>query len=166
MNTFNANFYITAATVIPVLYLALTLQGNTYRDLMARWRETNRVSPFTLRAQARVVLVALIAISGAIAILQGVLGEYSALQALANEHAGDQTESNVFGACLLLLVMVAVGPAWWFLEAFFGSLADDFRSAVDGKLGRIFPELKKHFPPAVPARDDQSKHEEPTPESN
>jgi hypothetical protein len=38
-DTFNADFYITAATVIPLLYLALTLQGNSYDSMMRRARE-------------------------------------------------------------------------------------------------------------------------------
>jgi heme O synthase-like polyprenyltransferase len=32
---FNGLFYATAATIIPVLFLALAVQGATYRDLMA-----------------------------------------------------------------------------------------------------------------------------------
>lgn len=35
-DTFNADFYITAATVIPLLYLALTLQGQTYERIISR----------------------------------------------------------------------------------------------------------------------------------
>jgi hypothetical protein len=42
---FNADFYVTAATVIPVFYLALTLQGSTYRDLMTRWRKNQMENP-------------------------------------------------------------------------------------------------------------------------
>jgi hypothetical protein len=30
----NADFYVTAATVIPVLYVALTLQGRTFHDIL------------------------------------------------------------------------------------------------------------------------------------
>jgi hypothetical protein len=45
-DSFNYNFYITAATVIPALYLALTLQSSTnFRDasfmgLVERWTES------------------------------------------------------------------------------------------------------------------------------
>ena len=36
MKDFNADFYVTAATVIPVLYLALAVQGSTF-DAMSKW---------------------------------------------------------------------------------------------------------------------------------
>jgi hypothetical protein len=34
--TFNADFYVVAATIIPILYLALTLQGQTYERIIRR----------------------------------------------------------------------------------------------------------------------------------
>jgi hypothetical protein len=34
--TFDANFYVVAATVIPVLFLALSLQGRIYEDAKDR----------------------------------------------------------------------------------------------------------------------------------
>jgi hypothetical protein len=33
-DTFNANFYVVAATIIPVFYLALTIQGRTFELLL------------------------------------------------------------------------------------------------------------------------------------
>jgi len=36
MKDFNADFYVTAATVIPVLYLALAVQGSTF-DAVSKW---------------------------------------------------------------------------------------------------------------------------------
>jgi hypothetical protein len=35
-DTFNVDFYITAAAVLPVLYLALVFEGSTYRKLLKR----------------------------------------------------------------------------------------------------------------------------------
>jgi hypothetical protein len=35
-DSFNADFYVTAATLIPVLYLALAVQGSTF-DAVLRW---------------------------------------------------------------------------------------------------------------------------------
>lgn len=164
MSTFNANFYVTAATIIPVLYLALTLQGNTYRDLMTRWRKINRESSSKFLPQARATIVGIAAVIGAGVILQGALGEFAALRALLNDKAVANTQSIVFDACVALLIMVTIGPVWWFLEAFFGSLTDDFWAAARGKLGKIFPRLNKLVPPTDPADSDQSERERSGPE--
>jgi hypothetical protein len=39
---FNANFYITAATVIPVLFLAIAVQGRTYENLLKAFSDAFR----------------------------------------------------------------------------------------------------------------------------
>jgi hypothetical protein len=36
---FNSNFYFAVVTVIPILYLALTLQSPTFNQLIERWRQ-------------------------------------------------------------------------------------------------------------------------------
>ena len=40
---FNANFFIVAATVIPVLFLAIAVQGRTYESLLKAFSDANRV---------------------------------------------------------------------------------------------------------------------------
>lgn len=158
MHAFNANFYLTAATVIPVLYLALTLQGNTYNNLMTRWRKINKESSFTFWPQVRVVTAAILAISGAAITILGIIGEYSALQALVQERTGPNTQVNVFDACTALLITVGIGPVYLFLNAFFGTMRDDFLGAVDGRLGARFPSLRKYVTGA--ASDGDEPHEE------
>lgn len=143
MRGFNADFYIAAATVIPVLYLALTLQGTTYHDLMMGWRKTNKESPFTFWPQVRVVAVTILAMVGAAVIILGIVGEYSALQALEDRTVGPNTQSNVAEACLALLVMVAIPPGWLFVRTFFGTLNDDRKAAMAGKLGRLLAEVRR-----------------------
>jgi hypothetical protein len=146
MRGFNADFYIAAATVIPVLYLALTLQGNTYHDLMMRWRKANKESPFTFWPQVRVITVALLSIAGAWVIVIGIIGEYSALQALENRTVGLNTRANVAEACVALLVMVAIPPCWLFVRTFFGTLNDDRKAAMAGKLGSLLAEIRGRPP--------------------
>ena len=42
-DAFNADFYVTVATVIPVLYLALTLQGQTFESLVVQHKRLHDV---------------------------------------------------------------------------------------------------------------------------
>jgi hypothetical protein len=137
MAKFNSTFYATAATVIPVLYLALTLQGSTHRDLMSRWRKTNQESPMQLRSQIRVVALTVVAIAAGYVIIFGIIGEYSALQALSAERTGPNTRSNVYDSCIWLLIMVGVVPVLQFSNAFFGTLADDRRAAMKRRKARL-----------------------------
>lgn len=65
MHQFNSDFYVTGATVIPVLYLALTLQGNSIRDLMTRWQSVNKEASWRFWPQIRAVSMAMFAIAGA-----------------------------------------------------------------------------------------------------
>lgn len=123
-STFNSDFYVTAATVIPVLYLALTLQGSAIRDLMAQWRTVNN-QEWTFKDQARAVGMAMFCIAAGGVVIFGLVGEYSALQALAYERVGQNTRADVYEPCIVLLVAVGVGPVWWFVRAFFGTLIDD-----------------------------------------
>lgn len=142
MRGFNADLYVAAATVIPVLYLALTLQGSTYHDLMTRWRKTNKESPFTFWPQARVISVAFLSMAGAAVIVAGIIGEYAALQALEDRTVGPNTRANVAFACVTLLVMVAIPPCWLFVTTFFGTLNDDRKAAMARKLGRLLAEVR------------------------
>ncbi len=131
------DFYITAATVIPVFYLALTFQGNLFRDQLRRWRDLSKEQPKTFWANVR-LNVRGIGTGGIVllllyAIIVGVIGEYSALQALANGTLGrDATDTlgTVWAGVISLLIAVAVGPIWWFVVGFFGPTADDFRGLL------------------------------------
>jgi hypothetical protein len=39
---FNQNFYVVAATIIPVLFIAITLQGDIYKGLLRYWEKSAR----------------------------------------------------------------------------------------------------------------------------
>jgi len=137
MRAFNADFYVTTATVIPVLYLALTLQGRTYHDVVTRWRKVNKDAPFTFWPQAKVIALAITGIGLSSVILYGVYGEYLALHALNARQASSESQGTVLQASILLLAVTAAGPVLWFLGAYFGTLADDFRGAMAGRLGDL-----------------------------
>jgi hypothetical protein len=87
--------------------------------------------------QIRVIALAIVAFGAALVIILGVIGEYTALVALYNRHADAKTQRTVLTAAGWLLVFVAAGPVYWFLRAFFGTLADDRRAAMNGSLGVI-----------------------------
>jgi hypothetical protein len=54
---FNADFYITCATVIPVLYLALAVQGGTYEAMLKAALAGQRRKPKRSRDHAAAVLL-------------------------------------------------------------------------------------------------------------
>src|SRR5262249_8422479 len=125
-DTFNADFYVTTATVIPVLYLALTLQGSTFENMMTRWRALVKDSPWKLVPQLRVITAAFIAIAGGIIVIFSVYAEFQALRALDLQQSTHVIQSNVFNSTISLLAVTVAGPAYRFLWAFFGTLTDDF----------------------------------------
>ena len=118
---FNATFYATVATVIPVLFLAVAVQGPIYANVLKtihrmdpnKHRATMRRWPFTLVIGAAYIFLFGVLFAVLIPIL-GVLGEIDALVSLAAQHAVG-TQGGVLFSALLLLLMAGVGPiaAWW-----------------------------------------------------
>jgi hypothetical protein len=82
-NTFNADFYVTAATVIPVLFLALTLQGTFYREILGTWKHKAEhiplgpTTPDVLEALCKLIIPLLLA---SLIILFGFAGEIGGLR--------------------------------------------------------------------------------------
>ena len=142
MNRFNVNFFIVVATVIPVLYLALTLQGPTYERMMARWRSAVREGhrDRSFRSEARTVTAAFLAIVGTAIILYSVLAEYLSLRALYSQTASVATQGTVLQAAVALLVMTVAGPVYAFVVAYVGTLVDDYRAAKDRRAKRLAAE--------------------------
>jgi len=130
MHKFDASYYETAATVIPVFFLALTLQGRTYEDLMTRWRSSATQTPTELWPQIRFMLSAFVAIIVALAVFFGIYGEYLALRAVYTGKATSAIRQSVFVASIGLLAVVAAAPLYSFLTAYFGTLAANFREAI------------------------------------
>jgi hypothetical protein len=112
-DTFNADFYVTAATVIPVLFLALTLQGQTYESMTTRAlairKKANR------QKARRWYGVDLVWVAATVIILYfAAFGELLAIWSLYNR-------SSIFGSIIgafwvVLTIVVVTAPAWRFWE--------------------------------------------------
>jgi hypothetical protein len=117
---FNSEFYATAAAVIPVLYLALTVQGPMLPALLTRLhnalesmrhpRPGAHARPLKLAVTLMVAYATMTA--AAIILAAGGIGEIMALLALAHRHDSAGTRMVVLLSVIGLLVFTAVGPLW------------------------------------------------------
>ena len=100
---FNADFYITCATVIPVLFLAAAIQGQAFVFLLQRaGRGTARQRQWITRRFFRFRVAAIV--------IAGIVGEPIALWALYRESERPWQRPTVLVATLILLVAVAAAP--------------------------------------------------------
>jgi hypothetical protein len=113
---FNADFYMTAATVIPVLFLAIAVQGSTYTDILRIAHDAgDRTGPYAptsgSRREAIGATTAYVAAArlGVFVLVYGVFGEILALISLAERHALGQ--GFVFGSAVVLIIVAAMRPA-------------------------------------------------------
>ncbi len=111
-DSFNVDFYVASATVIPVLYLALTLQGSTLEDLFKQVREN--LAPFnvewTLKINLRQLAFIAIGLFGASFIIMGLVGDFLAFLALYQRKASSAVEQYVLASIAILLFFVTIGP--------------------------------------------------------
>jgi hypothetical protein len=116
----NTDFYVAAATVIPVLYVALTVQGTMVSGLLDRINHTldkvGKLSSDSRNRQLR-LLAAVILAQGAIVLigiilLAGVPGEMIALLALLRNSDTVLMRNAVLCSIAVLLVVTALGPVW------------------------------------------------------
>jgi hypothetical protein len=108
-DTFNADFYITAATIIPILYLALTLQGQSFERL-AEAHKRNHDVPRDKRKGRWTLLEALFLSAPYFILISGIVGELLAIFALYNRMAPAGAGPYVLMFTLFLLAAVAAGP--------------------------------------------------------
>jgi hypothetical protein len=126
-SSFNANFYVAAATVIPVLYLAITLQGSTFEALMQRLKkalpESQPVgsSKPSLKTVARPVLTVLTMVIATVLIFGGIAAEFISFFALYQQKSSPRMDRDVLALIGGLLVVVIAGPVIRFLLTYFGS---------------------------------------------
>ena len=121
-DSFNSDFYVTAATIIPVLYLALTLQGSTLEQLFKIWKENLvpfSVDRMSLKERLREIVFTSVAICGAGGMFIGIVGEFIAVQAIYNKTAGPAAGKYVFFSISFLLALVLAGPFAKFLITYF-----------------------------------------------
>lgn len=141
---FNGLFYATAATIIPVMFLALAVQGSLYNDLLkASAKALGRFSargsgPSSRRRALRAWTASILASCAAITILIfGVTGEIEALVSLSLQHVEGDPDGPLIAAVMLTLASAA-GPAL----ALIGTLVTMVRrglAASEGSRQRVSP---------------------------
>jgi hypothetical protein len=110
--TFDSDFYVVCATVIPVLFLAVAVQGNAYKTLLdtaLKVRATNADDSWRRKWTAIIRARTLQRIGYAIW-CAGALGEFLALLVLYQGHEQPETRITVFFCTVLLVFAAAMGP--------------------------------------------------------
>jgi len=150
---FNTAFYAMAATVIPVLFLAIAVQGRALEtvtraatsaahDYQRARRSGARLKAVT--AQIRALLTVAIA---SLIVIDGVAGEMNAVVALQTQKGG--TETFVATALVALTCAAAATPAVTFASAFRKTVA-----LLTEPLGTA--ETATRTPPAPPTEPDKN----------
>jgi pimeloyl-ACP methyl ester carboxylesterase len=109
--TFQPDFYVTCATVIPVLFLAVAVQGTSYQDLLdmlVKVAMAPQNAP-PIRKFWAYMAAGLTALVGYLVVGLGVGGEIAALYALYRGHEDGEREI-VLVATLMLVAAAAAGP--------------------------------------------------------
>jgi hypothetical protein len=116
---FNGLFYATAATIIPVLFLAIAVQGRGYQNLINALADIDRRrtssprgdwKPIPLTAASFVLFSA-----AALIVVYGVASEIFAIYALYQQQARSSTGQTVLTGLIILTIATAAGPALTFL---------------------------------------------------
>lgn len=124
---FNTAFYATAATVIPVLFLAIAVQGRVLETVTSAATSAAHDYQRARRSRARLKAVtahirALLTVAiASLIVIDGVAGEISALVALQTRKGG--TETFVATAVVVLSFAAAATPAVTFAKAFRKTMA-------------------------------------------
>lgn len=133
-DSFNSDFYVTAATVIPVLYLALTLQGSTLESLLERWLKLSIKEPgkkWDALSYLKFYLFTGAAISSGFAIFLSIFAEFISLKALYYKKSTPQDAQFVFTGATCLLILIAAIPFLKFLVVYFKTAL--FGGRVEGQ---------------------------------
>lgn len=116
-DTFNADLFITAATVIPVLYLALTLQGQTYERVVNRLAKAMGKQETRREEMISYPLGMMYFAASAAIFTSGAIGEWLALWGLYNESASVTTEKWLILFLMVLIIAVVADPIIRFIMA-------------------------------------------------
>jgi hypothetical protein len=164
---FNATFYATAATVIPVLFLAIAIQGQTYQHLLEYYMaglRSYRAEMRELRVSGKLTLRRVFASGpavqgpgclGALVLAAGIFGEIDAMIALYQQRTGPSEGPVILLGTILLILMAASGP--------FGTY---MKLARQDRVERE-KEVRGRIPPKPQVEDEQSvvKDKETQPEA-
>lgn len=111
-NHFNSDFYITVATVIPVLFLAIVVQGPTYERMFeSAARSTLRFGHHPNFVDLLVAVVSsLLVLIAFLIVFVGGFGEVIAIYTLYQGHDDSGTRSMVYLATVFLIIVAVAGP--------------------------------------------------------
>jgi hypothetical protein len=119
---FNADFYMTAAAIIPLLYIALSLQGTTYSQIIAHWLSARKEYEKAIRTALEIGTSApflWIAFKSAglnfvasVIWYSGIIGEALAVWALYEQSANSFIDWFVLMSIFALLSVAAI-TTWW-----------------------------------------------------
>ena len=140
--SFDPNFYIVCATVIPVLFLAVAVQGGAYKSVLTAAMTAARTKPSDgwkrqLRALA---LSRTLQLAGYAIWCAGALGELLALMVLYQGHEEGGTRITVFLATAFLAFVASAGPLSAYIDVRSniwnqrGSLPDDLSQSESAAL--------------------------------
>lgn len=132
---FNSNFYITAATVIPVLFVALAIQENSgYKKLLQVFGALDRLTrsphPWCQRFTATIAGAVLIIVAYAILVF-GVVIEAAAVYALYQQQVSSSTAAAVLVGTIFMVIATATGPALGFGRVLLLSFRDDLQEELN-----------------------------------
>jgi hypothetical protein len=150
-------FYATAATIIPVLYIAIAVQGPAYQNLISamadidRRRDSNPQGywrPILLTAVSAVLFVAAVLI-----LTYGVLSEIDAIYALYQQQARNSTAQAVLIGVIILTIATAAGPALTFVRYNYKFITQAGQDAPEDTTPNVNPEPEPDKPD--PAQDQK-----------
>ncbi len=119
-DTFNADFYVVAATVIPLLYITLTLQGTTYESFLKRMKAyDDRGSPWVSWPSfiSRWSRWSLFYWLSFLMWYAGIGGEFMAIFALYTRSSGAIFQVITLFSTWLLILTIGIGPFQRFIAA-------------------------------------------------
>lgn len=124
---FDSNFYVTTATVIPVLYVALAAQFALLDRVAIRFIANISLGPISRAGKGgpriprtrkswffSVLTYLMILFIGAV-ILFSLIGEVQSLLALYRQSDNNATKAGVLRSVIGLVVCIVVGPLWTLL---------------------------------------------------
>jgi hypothetical protein len=113
---FNTDFYVTAATVIPVLYVAIAAQlpfVNRATKWLASysWKNASEEGSKALRVMARMATPVILIAASAVLVISVTAEIYSAL-ALFSESDTHTIRLYVLASTIALLILAVLTPSW------------------------------------------------------
>ncbi len=144
---FNGLFYATVATIIPVLFLALAVQGRTSENLVkvtmnadkrrrrGTWKYLggDLTLPRAVAAAAATVAANAPLMIAAFIVIFGVHGEINGLLALYYQRASATTGGYVLDETIFLLVALAAVAVWTFARTIYTSGFEQGRDMYAGR---------------------------------